>query len=177
MAHFFMRIVAGVRLIAATIVVICFAYMTIAVLAQVFGRYVFNYSISWTEETARFAQAWVILIGAGITMRRGWHVAVDSLPEKLPLRIARALRIVLACGCIWFLSLVFYGSFALIELGWLFEVSPVLSIPMWIIYMALPLGTVYFGIEIVLSVIERWHQPFGVIKSSDSQIPNSEQSR
>lgn len=43
MAHFFMRIVAGVRLIAATIVVVCFAYMTIAVLAQVFGRYVFNY--------------------------------------------------------------------------------------------------------------------------------------
>ena len=177
MAHFFMRIVAGARLIAATIVVICFAYMTIAVLAQVFGRYVFNYSISWTEETARFAQAWVILIGAGITMRRGWHVAVDSLPEKLPLRIARALRIVLACGCIWFLSLVFYGSFALIELGWLFEVSPVLSIPMWIIYMALPLGAVYFGVEIVLSVVERWHQPFGVIKSSDSQIPDSEQSR
>ncbi|SVA44587.1 uncharacterized protein METZ01_LOCUS97441, partial [marine metagenome] len=97
--------------------------------------------------------------------------------EKLPLRIGRALRIVLACGCIWFLSLVFYGSFALIELGWLFEVSPVLSIPMWIIYMALPLGAVYFGIEIVLSVVERWHQPFGVIKSSDSQVSDSEQSR
>ena len=175
MAQLFMRIVAGIRFIAATIVVICFAYMTVAVLAQVFGRYVFNYSISWTEETARFAQAWVILIGAGITMRRGRHVAVDSLPEKLPLPAARLLRIILACGCIWFLGIVVYGSFALIELGWLFEVSPVLSIPMWIIYLALPLGAVYFGVEIVLSVIERWHQPFGVIKSKDSDIQDPNQ--
>ncbi len=165
--------VAGIRLIAATIVVVCFAYMTIAVLAQVFGRYVFNYSISWTEETARFAQAWVILVGAGITMRKGWHVAVDSLPEKLPINAARTLKIILASGCIWFLGIVVYGSFALIELGWLFESSPVLSIPMWIIYMCLPLGAIYFGVEIVLSVIERWHKPFGIIKSSDNEAPGS----
>ena len=58
---------------------------------------------------------------------------------------------------------------------WLFEVSPVLSIPMWIIYLALPLGAVYFGVEIVLSVIERWHQPFGVIKSKDSDIQDPNQ--
>ena len=174
MAHYFARIVAGIRFIAAAIVVISFAYMTVAVLAQVFGRYVFNYSISWTEETARFAQAWVILIGAGIAMKHGWHVAVDSLPEKLPLPAARVLKIVLACGALWFLGIVVFGSFALIELGWLFEVSPVLSIPMWIIYLALPLGAAYFGIEIIMSVIERWDQPFGKVKPESSQSPDSE---
>lgn len=177
MAHYLARIVAGIRFIAAAVVVISFAYMTVAVLAQVFGRYVFNYSISWTEETARFAQAWVILIGAGIAMKHGWHVAVDSLPEKLPLRWARALRIVLACGSIWFLGIVIFGSFALIELGWFFEVSPVLSIPMWIIYLALPLGAGYFGIEIIMSVIERWDQPFGKVKSGSSELEDSERMR
>ncbi len=176
MARLLMRIVAGIRLTAATIVVICFAYMTIAVLAQVFGRYVFNYSISWTEETARLAQTWVILIGAGITMKRGWHVAVDSLPEKLPLRIARVLKIILACGSIWFLCLIGYGSLALIELGWLYEVSPVLSIPMWTMYLALPLGAGYFGVEIILSVIERWNQPFGVVRSPDRKSSEPGQS-
>ena len=65
--------------------------MTLAVLAQVFGRYVFNYSISWTEETAKFAQIWVVLMGAGITMRRGLHVAVDVLAAMLPLPLMRAL--------------------------------------------------------------------------------------
>ena len=146
----------------SALVVICFAYMTVAVLAQVFGRYLFNYSISWTEETAKFAQIWVVFFGAGIAMRWGWHVAVDVLAAKLALRQARVLSVVVAAGCIWFLGIVVLGSWPLIELGWMFETSPVLLIPMWIIYLCIPVGAVYFALEIVLTVVERWDQPFGL---------------
>ena len=161
------RFVAGVRLAVAVLVVACFAYMTLAVLAQVFGRYVFNYSISWTEETARYAQIWVVLMGAGIAMRRGLHVAVDALAAMLPLRWARVLSILIAAGALWFLGVVVYGSLPLIELGWLFETSPVLQLPMWVIYLSLPLGAGYFALELVARVVERWHQPFGVIVSGE----------
>ena len=157
------RIVAGVRLAVAVIVVACFAYMTLAVLAQVFGRYVFNYSISWTEETARYAQIWVVLMGAGIAMRRGLHVAVDALAAMLPLRWARVLSLLIAAGALWFLGVVVYGSLPLIELGWLFETSPVLQLPMWVIYLSLPLGATYFALELVARVVERWNQPFGML--------------
>ncbi len=150
------------------IVVACFIYMTLAVLAQVFGRYVFNYSISWTEETAKFAQTWVVLMGAGITMRRGLHVAVDVLAAMLPLGLRRALLLVVVFGCLWFLGIVIYGSIPLLELGWMFETSPVLQVPMWIIYLCLPFGAVYFGIEIVLSVIKRWDDPFTQPAPSDA---------
>jgi TRAP-type C4-dicarboxylate transport system permease small subunit len=149
------------RTVAVWVVVACFVYMTLAVLAQVFGRYVFNYSISWTEETAKFAQIWVVLIGAGITMRRGLHVAVDVLATMLPTNLARVLMVVVAAGCLWFLGVVIYGSLPLIELGWKYETSPVLQIPMWIIYLCLPLGAFYFGVEIILSVIARWDRPSG----------------
>ncbi len=153
--------VKGLRAVATWVVVACFVYMILAVLAQVLGRYVFNYSISWTEETAKFAQIWVVLIGAGITMRRGLHVAVDVLAALLPLNLARVLMVVVAAGCLWFLGIIVYGSLPLIELGWMFETSPVLQVPMWTIYLCLPLGAFYFGIEIVLSVIARWDRPFG----------------
>lgn len=156
------------RKVVAWIVIACFVYMTVAVLAQVFGRYVFNYSISWTEETAKFAQIWVVLMGAGITMRRGLHVAVDVLAAMLPLPLMRALLVLVAFGCIWFLGVVIYGSFPLLELGWMFETSPVLQVPMWTIYLCLPLGAIYFGVEIILSVIKRWDQPFGQPPSTDS---------
>ena len=157
------RIVAGARLAVAVIVVACFAYMTLAVLVQVFGRYVFNYSISWTEETARYAQIWVVLMGAGIAMRRGLHVAVDALAAMLPLRWARVVSLVIAAGALWFLGVVIYGSLPLIELGWFFETSPVLQIPMWVIYLTLPLGASYFALELVARVVERWDRPFGLI--------------
>ncbi len=161
------RVVAGVRLAVAVLVVACFAYMTLAVLAQVFGRYVFNYSISWTEETARYAQIWVVLMGAGIAMRRGLHVAVDALAAMLPLRWGRALSLVIAAGALWFLGVVIYGSLPLIELGWLFETSPVLQLPMWIIYLSLPLGAGYLAVELVARVVERWNRPFGLHRTKE----------
>ena len=79
------------------------------------------------------------------------------------------LSIVVAAGGLWFLGIVIYGSLPLIQLGWMFERSPVLLFPMWIIYLCLPIGAFYFAIEIVLSVIERWDQPFGQRRSSDAE--------
>jgi len=171
MGSAFLRTIAGIRAVARVVVIACFIYMTFAVLAQVFGRYVFNYSISWSEETARFAQIWVVLIGAGIAMQRGMHVAVDSLATLLPLGPARALKIVVAAGCLWFLGVVAYSSLPLVQLGWDFETSPVLLIPMWTIYMCLPLGAAYFALEIVLSVFDRWDQPFGTRQSAETESP------
>lgn len=154
--------VTVLRTIATVAVILSFAYMTVAVLAGVLGRYVFNYSISWSEETARFAQIWFVMIGAGIAMRRGMHVAVDSLAEMLPLRLARVLKIVIALACLWFLGLVAYASMPLIELGWMFETSPVLLIPMWTIYLCLPIGMTYLALETILAVVDSWDQPFGL---------------
>ena len=85
----------------------------------------------------------------------------------LPLGLARTLSIFVSAGGIWFLGVVFYGSLPLIELGWMFERSPVLLVPMWIIYLCLPIGAFYFALEMVLSVIERWDRPFGLRQSSD----------
>ena len=167
MTAYFRGFARALRFFAATVVVVCFAYMTIAVLAQVFGRYLFNYSISWTEETAKFAQIWVVFIGAGIAMRRGWHVAVDALPSMLPLGPARAVSVGVAVTCIGFLGVVVFGSLPLIELGWMFELSPVLHVPMWIIYLCIPLGAFYFAFEIVLSVVDRWNRPYGLPGSAD----------
>ena len=163
------QIIAGVRAAIEIVVIVCFAYMTLAVLVQVFGRYIFNYSISWTEETANFAQTWVVLMAAGITMRRGLHVAVDVLAAMLPLGLARTLSIFVTAGGIWFLGVVIIGSLPLIELGWMFERSPVLLVPMWIVYLCLPIGAFYFALEMVLSAIKRWDQPFGLRQSSDEE--------
>ena len=163
------RIIKGIRAGFTGVVIICFAYMTLAVLAQVLGRYVFNYSISWTEETAKFAQIWVVPDGG-----RHHHAPRSARRRRRPPRhaaaeAARPLSIVVAAGGLWFLGIVIYGSLPLIELGWMFERSPVLLFPMWIIYLCLPIGAFYFAIEIVLSVIERWDQPFGQRRSSDAE--------
>jgi TRAP-type C4-dicarboxylate transport system permease small subunit len=166
-------VVVGVlRWIARVVVILSFVYMTGAVLAGVMGRYVFNYSISWSEETARFAQIWFVMIGAGITMRRGMHVAVDSLAALLPLQLARIVKVAIALACLWFLGLVAYASLPLIELGWMFETSPVLLVPMWTVYLCLPIGMAYLALETVLSVVDSWDQPFGLREDMAGEKPD-----
>lgn len=154
-------LVEAIRTIAKWFVIACFVVMMAAVLIQVGGRYLFNYSIGWTEEAARFSQIWMVLVGAGIAMRRGQHVAVDVFAAMLPPWPARALSAAIAAGALWFLYIVAKGSLPLMQVG-LFRTSSALILPMWIMYLCLPVGAVYLGLEIVLTVIRRWDRPFGI---------------
>lgn len=152
------RLVAGLRLAVTGLVIGFFVYMIAAVLIQVAGRYVFNYSIDWAAETATFAQIWMILLAAGLAMRRNLHVSVDALTSVLPAPVLRVLIVLVAIPCLWFLWQAVAGSLMLIEIGRI-QASPVLQIPMWIPYLSLPIGLAYFGLEFVLSLARKWRDP------------------
>ena len=63
------RLTAALRAVVAAAVIVFYAYMAVVVLIQVLGRYVFNYSIDWATETATFAQIWMVLLAALLTMQ------------------------------------------------------------------------------------------------------------
>jgi len=152
---------AGVRRIVTWLVIGFFSYMAIAVLIQVIGRYVFNFSIDWAAESATFAQIWMILLAAGLAMRENLHVSVDALVTILPESILRFLTLVIAIPCLWFLWHAIAGSMALIDIGRI-QTSPVLQIPMWIPYLSLPIGLAYFGLELILFLLAKWRDPKGL---------------
>ncbi len=108
---------------------------------QVILRYFLNYSISWGEELTRYAIVWMSFVGAGMGIRKGAHICVDLLIVFLSERWKRALTSLMAIvgagfgmaifvtGC----NLVYSG----IERG---QVSPALEVPIFIVYLAVPLG-------------------------------------
>ncbi len=143
--------------------------MVFAVLVQVVGRYVFNFSIAGSDESATFAQVWLAVMGAGIAMRRGTVFAIDALPALMPIPIQRVISVIIVVASLLFLGVIVYGSFILIEHG-LYQTSPSLQIPMWWVYLLIPIGMVYFALEVVLRAVERWDHPFhqGVGADGDS---------
>jgi TRAP-type C4-dicarboxylate transport system permease small subunit len=163
------RLTAGIRLIVTWLVVGFFSYMAIAVLIQVIGRYVFNFSIDWAAESATFAQIWMILLAAGLAMRRKLHVSVDALVSILPESILRFLTLVIAIPCLWFLWHAIAGSMALIDIGRI-QTSPVLQVPMWIPYLSLPLGLSYFGLELILFLLAKWRDPKGLASETEKLV-------
>lgn len=143
------------RLIAKTGIVITLSYMVIAILLQIFGRYLPNdMDISWTEESARFAQLWMVFFGAGIAMQRNLHVGVDVLTGVLKGTSKKVLIVLCGVFAVVFLAVAIYGSFDLLKVGGM-QISAALNMRMSYVYIIIPFGLFYWLIEYVVSTAKQ----------------------
>ena len=126
--------------------------MTGLILIQILGRYVFNYSISWSEEAAIFAQIWLVMLGSGIAMRNRNHVGVDVLIALCPRAIQRIAKAASFLLGVWLLIVIIIGSFSLIAIGLIVK-SAAMQIPLAIPYIAMPVGLSYFLLEFGLATL------------------------
>jgi TRAP-type transport system small permease protein len=74
---------------------ICLGLMVVAILAQVFFRYVLNNALPWPEEASRFLMLWSTGLMAPTAFRRGGFVAIDMIVRMLPRAVATALSVFL----------------------------------------------------------------------------------
>ena len=65
--------------------------MTIIVGAQVFSRYVLNFSLTWVEPMAIQLMGWFIFLGAAVGVRENFHLGLDLLRHIAPARVNRAM--------------------------------------------------------------------------------------
>lgn len=152
------KAIATVRYLTDRTVILIFAFMVLSVVLEVVGRYL-NFTISHSVETATFAQIWLTTIGASVALRHGSMFALDTFTRHLGLGLARVMSIAIAALGILLVAVFFYGGVLLTEAGFR-QLSPVLQIPMWPIFISLPIGMVLLSLEIVLQVFERWPNPF-----------------
>ncbi len=155
MINIFEKILRVFRLIAKAGTFITLSYMVVVILFQIFGRYMVNdIDISWTEESARFAQIWMVFLGAGVAMQRNLHVGVDVLTGLLKGTARKCLIVFCGIFAIAFLVVAIIGSFDLITVGGL-QKSAALNIPMSYVYFIIPIGLFYWLIEFVIHTIEQ----------------------
>jgi TRAP-type transport system small permease protein len=74
---------------------VCLGLMVVAILAQVFYRYVLNNALPWPEEASRFLMLWSTGLMAPTAFRRGGFVAIDMVIRLLPRMVATGLSIFL----------------------------------------------------------------------------------
>ncbi len=75
--------------------IVAIALMVVAILVQVFFRYVLNNALPWPDEAARFLMLWMTGLMAPLAYRRGGFVAIDMLVVALPKRLGAILSLVL----------------------------------------------------------------------------------
>ena len=113
--------------------------LIIPVLLQVFSRFVgFIPRYIWTEEIARFAFIWVIMLGATVAVRERTHFSIDLLPPLHP-RIERWITVILFV-CMLIMALVFFFAGLQFARYGATQLSEISELPMLAIYIAWPIA-------------------------------------
>lgn len=108
-------------------------------------RYALNDPQAWVEELARYSIIWGTFLGFGLALRHNQHIQVDILYDKLKPSMKRILDLVATGLSIIFCIIYTYYGFVLVENRFSSGmVSLDIGIPMWVVYLVLPLSGVLF---------------------------------
>lgn len=80
--------------VLALLVGLAVAIMSLAILLQVFCRYVLNAPLTWPEELAVLTFGWMIFLGAALVQGSDSHISIDTLRRRAGTRLGRALDLV-----------------------------------------------------------------------------------
>jgi TRAP-type C4-dicarboxylate transport system permease small subunit len=107
--------------------------------AGIVARYVFNNSLSWSEELSLILMTWLVFITAAVGVQQRLHAGVDLVTSALPKRWQQAVGVLtdllVTVFCIF---LLVYG--AQIVSATMTQTSPAMGLPVGIIYAAIPVG-------------------------------------
>lgn len=123
----------------------------LALFANVVLRYVFDAGLVWAEEYSRFAIVWLTFVGMSVVIREGEHLCVTVIKEVFQNKAVQKLldvsSVVLALAFSVFL--VVYGTQVTVQIYGLQQLSPSLQLPMWWVYLAIPVGGVLSGYRFI----------------------------
>jgi C4-dicarboxylate transporter DctQ subunit len=131
--------------------------MTVLVIVQVFLRYLFLYSLSWSEEVARFLMIWVSFLAASLALQKGLHIGVESLVNRVNPKFRRCISLFAKISILLFLLFLTVGG---IHLAWLVrdQSSPALFLSMGYAYLSAGAGGFFMAIQIFHSLVEGFSQ-------------------
>lgn len=136
---------------------ICLAALFIVVIIGVFSR-ILKINTAWYEETTRVFFLWMMWVGVGVGFNHSESsrvtVLVNLFPEVLQ-KVCHALYYIL--NLVMFAVLVVFGIRLAIQQFNMNEMGSALRIPMWIVGICVPTGSV-FGFLGVLNTMffEGW---------------------
>ena len=99
-------------------------------------------NLSWAQELCIYMFVWMAKFGAAYGVRTGIHVGVDVLINRLePKKRAFWVLFGLLAGALFTATIATLGAHFVWEIGHTDQTSPDLEIPVWLVYLAIPLGS------------------------------------
>ncbi len=98
--------------------------------------------LSWAQELCIYMFIWMAKFGAAYGVRTGIHVGVDLLVNRVPAHSRKQVILFsLLCGAFFTGMIAAFGGSFVTEMFRTGQQSNDLEAPMWIVYLAIPLGS------------------------------------
>jgi TRAP-type C4-dicarboxylate transport system permease small subunit len=153
-----------VNAISQTVGVIAAGMIVVAVAItcqMIFIRYFLNGSTIWQTEAVIYLMVGATLLGLPYVQKLKGHVNVDLVPMLLPPAARKLLMIVSFLAAIAILSVMTYHGAELVHIsfsrGWVSET--VWGPPLWIPYLAMPLGFGLFALQLLADLLDTISTP------------------
>lgn len=139
--------------------ILALAVMVAVIFSQVVMRYVFNNSLSWSEEFARYLFVWFSWMGVSAAVKDKEHLKVDILLTALEKRgLLKAKEVTnLVVSLVWLVTtliVAYYGFQVVMAQMSMRVVTPAMRLPVWIGYLSVPACSVVVGIRIMARMLE-----------------------
>jgi len=135
--------------------IVMMAVMTMTIIIQVFLRYLFSFSLSWSEEVARYLMIWVAFLGASLALKQGLHLGVEIVISRINRDARKGILLLSQISIFIFLIYLTVGG---TKLAWAVrdQSAPALLFSMSFAYLSAPVGGVFMAIQSFHLLIEEW---------------------
>lgn len=128
--------------------------------ANVFCRSLLDFSLAFAEELSQFLIIGVTFVGLSYAASRGRHIRMTALYDQLSRRWRKLLIVASsALTCVLLLALMGYAIRYVASVRFLGTASPVLGVPLYLVYCVAPLGLLLAAVHYALNVVRNLSSP------------------
>jgi TRAP-type C4-dicarboxylate transport system permease small subunit len=134
----------------------------------VLARYVFNYSLAWSDEMAGLGFVWLTLLGSVAACRRRTHMAIGFFPKWFGPPGQRRVGLYVNAAVLVFLAATVVEGIRL-TLATIDDKSAVLRMPVGLSYLSLPVAGVLMGAYVGRQAWAVWSSSGGWTATAETE--------
>lgn len=129
--------------------------MAIVTIASVVTRFIFNDALTVTDELNMIFIILITFAGLSYAARNARHIRMSAIYDALPHNIRKILMIIIATVTGGFMFILAYYSYSyIVEVYQSGRILPALGIPVFLIYLWVPIGFIVTGLQYTFTVIK-----------------------
>lgn len=130
------------------------AIMAMVMGVQVVARYVFNYSLTWSEELTRYMFVWSAFLSISYCTKKQISIKIEQIVSMLPTKLHAIFKIIeKAVMLVFFVYMIKY-AYNFVQASVLSgQISPACRIPMYFIQVAPLVGFILTIIRLIQGLV------------------------